>query len=51
MPNNVMDAGFLSFQHQAMPACQKKGVGIIGMKGVCGDGRVLEAGLLTVEEC
>lgn len=51
MPNNVMDAGFLSFRQQVMPVCQKKNVGIVGMKGVGGDGRVVREGLLSVEEC
>lgn len=51
MPNNVMDSKFLSFRHEVMPVCLKKNVGIIGMKGCCGDGRPLQAGLLTVEDC
>lgn len=51
MPNNVMDARFLSFRAETMPLCQKKGAGVVGMKGCGGDGKMLEAGVVTVEEC
>jgi predicted aldo/keto reductase-like oxidoreductase len=51
MPNNIMDSGFLSFRREVMPVCQKKNVGIVGMKGCGGDGRMLKDGGLTVEEC
>ncbi len=51
MPNNVMDSGFLSFREEVMPVCLKKKVGIIGMKGCGGDGRMLKQVGLTVEEC
>ncbi len=51
MPNNVMDAGFLSFRHETMPLCLENNVGIIGMKGCGGDGRMIAAGLVTLEEC
>lgn len=50
MPNNVMDYRFESFRHEVMPECVEKGVGIIGMKGCGGDGRMLKDGLVTVEE-
>jgi predicted aldo/keto reductase-like oxidoreductase len=50
MPNNVMDSGFLSFREEAMPIALKKNIGIIGMKGCCGDGRILKEGLVTVEQ-
>ena len=51
MPNNLMDAGFLSFRQEVMPVCLKKKVGIIGMKGCGGDGQMIAKGLVTVEEC
>ena len=51
MPNNVMDAGFLSFRHETMPVCLEKNIGIIGMKGCGGDGKMIAAGLVTLEEC
>lgn len=50
MPNNVMDSGFLSFREEVMPICLKKNMGIIGMKGGCGDGRIFSDGMVTVEE-
>ena len=51
MPNNVMDAKFESFRNEVMPVCAKKNVGVIGMKGCGGDGRILTEGAATVEEC
>jgi predicted aldo/keto reductase-like oxidoreductase len=51
MPNNVMDARFLSFRGEVMPVCLKKNIGIIGMKGCCGDTRLLSTGMVNVEEC
>jgi uncharacterized protein len=51
MPNNVMDAEFHSFREGAMPVCLKQKVGIIGMKGCGGDGKMLKSGAVTVEEC
>lgn len=51
MPNNVLDSKFLSFRHEVMPVCLKKQMGIVGMKGCCGDGRPIAAGLLSVEDC
>lgn len=51
MPNNVMDSAFVSFRDEVMPVCLKKNVGIIGMKGCGGDGRVITEGKLSVEDC
>jgi aryl-alcohol dehydrogenase-like predicted oxidoreductase len=51
MPVNLMDSGFLSFRREVIPVCQKKNVGVVGMKGCGGDGRMLREGGLTVEEC
>jgi predicted aldo/keto reductase-like oxidoreductase len=51
MPNNIMDAGFLSFRHEVMPVCVKNKVGIIGMKGCGGDGQMLNKGGVTVDDC
>jgi uncharacterized protein len=34
-----------------MPVCLKKNVGIIGMKGCGGDGKMLQSGVVTVDEC
>ncbi len=51
MPNNVMDYNFESFRHEVMPECTKRGIGIIGMKGCGGDGRILNDKVASVEEC
>lgn len=51
MPINIMDHAYESFRHEVVPECQKKGVGVIGMKGCGGDGRMLADGVVTVEEC
>lgn len=51
MPINILDAGFESFRHLAVPACQKRGVGVVGMKGCGGDGRMLTDSIVSVEEC
>jgi len=51
MPINVMDERFDSFRHEVVPVCQKKNVGVIGMKGCGGDAKMLTTGAVTVEEC
>lgn len=51
MPNNVMDYSFESFRHEVMPQCAKRGIGVIGMKGCGGDGRILTENVATLEEC
>jgi predicted aldo/keto reductase-like oxidoreductase len=51
MPINPMDHSFESFRHEVVPECNKRGVGVIGMKGCGGDGRMLTDGVVTVEEC
>ena len=43
-PINVLDAHYRSFQKEVVPVCLKKGVGVIGMKGLAGghpQGRLL----------
>jgi len=51
MPINILDHSFESFRHEVVPECVKKGVGVIGMKGCTGDGRILTENIATVEEC
>lgn len=51
MPINVMDHSFESFRHEVVPECNKRGIGVIGMKACGGDGRMLTDGVVTVEEC
>ena len=54
MSLNVADIHYRSFQKAVVPECLKKGVGVVGMKGLGGgypDGRILTKTALTVEEC
>ena len=54
MPINVMDAHYRSFQKEVVPVCLKKGVGVIGMKGLAGggqQGRLIEKLGMTSDEC
>ena len=54
MSLNVADIHYRSFQKLVVPLALKKGVGIVGMKGLGGgypDGRLLSKTSLTVEEC
>lgn len=51
MPINIMDHAFESFRHEVVPECQRRGIGVIGMKGCGGDGRMLADGVVSVEEC
>ncbi len=51
MPINVMDDRFLSFRRETVPGCVSKGIGVVGMKGCGGDGKMLQAGIVTIEEC
>jgi len=55
MPINVLDAKYRSFQSEVVPVCLKKGVGILGMKGMGGGGTgvgTIAAGTdLTPAEC
>lgn len=50
MPINALDAHYRSFQKEVVPACLKKNVGVIGMKGFGGgDGIARGAGLTPAE--
>ncbi|MEZ5401151.1 MAG: aldo/keto reductase [Bryobacteraceae bacterium] len=54
MPINVCDYFYRSFQQQVVPACVKKDVGVIGMKGLCGgntQGRLIEELGLKAVDC
>lgn len=51
MPINIMDHAFESFRHEVVPECRRRGIGVIGMKGCGGDGRMITDGVVTVEEC
>lgn len=54
MPINVMDAFYRSFQNEVVPVCNKKQVGVIGMKCLGGgplEGRIPTKTKLTAEQC
>jgi aryl-alcohol dehydrogenase-like predicted oxidoreductase len=44
MPVNVMDASYRSYQQEVAPRCLRKGVGILGMKGLGGYGAAIVTG-------
>jgi uncharacterized protein len=54
MPVNVMDAHYRSFQKQVLPVCLKRGIGVLGMKGLGGGrpaGKIIKDGKVSVDEC
>lgn len=57
MPINVCDHFYRSFAQQVIPAAQKIGAGVIGMKSLgggskaAGGGKIVTARVATVEEC
>jgi predicted aldo/keto reductase-like oxidoreductase len=54
MPANVMDYFYRSFQHEVMPLCLAKDVGVIGMKSLGGGaplGKIVQDTDLSAEEC
>jgi uncharacterized protein len=50
MPVNVMDSQFRSFQHKVLPVLNQRGIGPIGMKSLCGTGKLVSEGVVTIEE-
>jgi predicted aldo/keto reductase-like oxidoreductase len=51
MPLNVMDAHYRSFARQVVPILNQRGIGIVGMKPLGGNGGLPRSGGVTVEEC
>ena len=43
MPVNVFDAHWNSFEHEILPICQQRGLGVIGMKSLAG-GYLMQSG-------
>lgn len=42
MPLNILDAHFMSFQHNVLPVCNEKNIGVLGMKSLAAqDGRIV----------
>jgi predicted aldo/keto reductase-like oxidoreductase len=51
MPLNVMDAHYRSFARQVVPVANERGMGIVGMKPLGGNGGIPQNGGVTAEEC
>jgi predicted aldo/keto reductase-like oxidoreductase len=50
MPLSVMDGQFRSFEHYVLPVLNQRGIGPIGMKSLGGNGKIVNDGLVSVEE-
>jgi aryl-alcohol dehydrogenase-like predicted oxidoreductase len=50
LPLNVFDAGFQSFERQVLPELTRQGIAPIAMKSLCGNGKPIKAGIISVEE-
>jgi predicted aldo/keto reductase-like oxidoreductase len=50
-PLNVMDAHYRSFAREVLPIAIQRGIGVVGMKPLGGDGGLPRKGGVTVEEC
>ena len=54
MPINIMDAHYRSFQKRVVPECNKRGIGVLGMKSLAGGspkGRLVEKAGLSAVDC
>jgi predicted aldo/keto reductase-like oxidoreductase len=54
MPINVMDAHYRSFQRDVVPECNRRGIGVLGMKSLAGGhprGRLVESAGLAANDC
>jgi aryl-alcohol dehydrogenase-like predicted oxidoreductase len=50
MPLNALDAHYRSFEREVLPLLVKQDIGVLGMKSLA-DGKILESGVVTPEEC
>jgi aryl-alcohol dehydrogenase-like predicted oxidoreductase len=50
MPLNVLDVHYDSFERNVLPVLLEREIGVIGMKPMA-DGRIVQAGIATPEEC
>ncbi|THI82936.1 MAG: aldo/keto reductase [Nitrospira sp. CG24A] len=50
LPLNVFDASYKSFERQVLPELLARGIAPIAMKSLCGKGKPITQGILTVEE-
>jgi len=50
MPLNVMDVHYRSFQKQVLPELVKRGIGVLGMKSLGGNGKIVTEGGISVDD-
>lgn len=50
MPLNAFDASFRSFEQQVLPELNRRGIAVLGMKPLNGNGVAVKRGVLTAEE-
>ena len=50
MPLSVLDGQFRSFEQKVLPVLNQRGIGPIGMKSLGGNGKIVNDGLISVEE-
>jgi predicted aldo/keto reductase-like oxidoreductase len=50
LPLNVFDSAYHSFEQQVLPELLRRGIAPIAMKSLCGNGKPVQQGILTVEE-
>lgn len=50
LPLNCFDATFNSFEQQVLPELNRRGIGIIGMKSLSGNGEAVKKGIVTAQE-
>ncbi|HVR73471.1 MAG TPA: aldo/keto reductase [Planctomycetota bacterium] len=51
LPLNVMDTHYRSFAREVLPVLNQRGMGVVGMKPLGGNGGIPGSGHVTVEEC
>jgi predicted aldo/keto reductase-like oxidoreductase len=50
MPLNVLDGTFRSFEQEVLPELNRRGIAVLGMKSMCGDGGPVKKKLMTPAE-
>jgi uncharacterized protein len=50
MPLNCLDATFRSFEQQVLPELQRRGLGVLGMKSLGGNGEIVKSGAATARD-
>jgi len=50
MPLNCFDATYRSFEQQVLPELQRRGIAVLGMKSLGGDGQPIQYGVVRADE-